>query len=131
MTDPDFDAPFGTTKDGFLEKYIFSRKEEDLNEILFPDLIHGQYIELEGHVTRGNENANTIGFEYKNHILTCLLAQGNITKYKNLLFTNCIIKGYVDRLDKEGNIKEKRPRINFNELLLNQGEEPGLDLFNS
>jgi hypothetical protein len=112
-------------------KFIFTRNDADINEILFPHLVHSQYIELDGHVTRGNENANTIGFEYKNHILTCAPVEANITKYKNLLFTNCKIKGYVDRLDKDGNIKEKRPRINFTELLLNQVDEKALDLFNS
>lgn len=113
------------------QKSIFTQKEEDTDEILFPELVHNQYVELSGHVTRGNENANTIGFEYKDHIITCAPVQGNINKYKNLLFTNCIIKGYVSRLDKEGNIKEKRPRINFSELLPNQSESATLDLFNT
>lgn len=113
------------------QKFIFTQKEEDTDEILFPELIHNQYVELAGHVTRGNENANTIGFEYKEHILTCAPVQGNITKYKNLLFTNCLIKGYVDRLDKEGNIKERRPRIKFSELLPNQKEGTTYNLFNN
>lgn len=99
------------------QKFIFTQTDEDIDEILFPELVHNQYVEIEGHVTRGNENANTIGFEYNNHILTCAPVQGNINKYKNLLFTNCLIKGYVDRLDKDGNIKERRPRINFSELI--------------
>ncbi|MFA7381350.1 MAG: hypothetical protein WC150_12905 [Bacteroidia bacterium] len=98
------------------QKWIFTSKDTN-NDILFPDLVHDMYIEIEGHVTRGNENSNTIGFEYNKHILTCMPAQGNIINYKPLLFTNCIIKGYVDRLGVDGEINEKRPRIRFLDLV--------------
>ncbi len=98
------------------QKYIFTTKEVE-DDILFPELIHNTYVELDGHVTRGNESANTIGFEYHGHILTCFPAQGNITMYKSLLFTNCIIKGYVERLSDNGEINEKRPRIRFIDLI--------------
>lgn len=43
----------------------------DNSDELFPELKHGQEVELEGTVTRGNENTNNIGFQYKGHILTC------------------------------------------------------------
>lgn len=98
------------------DKYIFTKSEED-DSILFPELVHNQYIEIEGHVSRGNENSNTIRFEYLKHILTCYPSQGNIKNYKSLLFTNCIIKGYVDRLGDDGNINEKKPRIRFVDLI--------------
>ena len=52
------------------EKYVFVSKEEE-ELVVFPEMKHGDYVELEGHVTRGNENTNTIGFDYKRHILTC------------------------------------------------------------
>lgn len=98
-------------------KNIFISEEED-NETLFPELIHDQYIELEGHITRGNESSNTIGLMYKGHILTCYPNQGNIKDIKNTLFTNCILKGYVDRLNKKtGEYIEKRPRIKFIEII--------------
>jgi hypothetical protein len=103
-------------KIGVAQKYIFTREEIE-DEILFPELIHNSYIELEGHVTRGNENANTIGFQYQGHILTCFPAQGNITKHKSLLFTNCLIKGYVDRTGYDGEINEKRPRLRYIDLV--------------
>ena len=112
------------------EKYIFTRVEDE-DEILFPELIHNSYVELEGHVTRGNETANTIGFQYHDHILTCFPAQGNITKYKHLLFTNCIIKGYVDRLGYDGAINEKRPRIRYLVLVPNDKGKKTKTLFDS
>lgn len=113
------------------EKYIFTRKGEDNDEILFPELVHNSYVELDGHVTRGNENANTIGFQYNDHILTCFPAQGNITKVKSLLFTNCIIKGYVDRMGFDGEINEKRPRIRYIDLLPNNKGKEMKTLFDS
>ncbi len=97
-------------------KGIFYQSESN-DEVLFPELEHGMYIELDGHVTRGNENSNTIGFQYSGHILTCYPDQGNICKDKTKLFTNCKIKGFVDREDKNGELKEKRPRIRYVELL--------------
>lgn len=124
----DRDDPDRSVKIGVAEKYIFTKNQED-DEIIFPELVHGEYVELEGHVTRGNENTNTIGFEYLRHILTCLPSQGNIKNYKSLLFTNCTIKGYVDRMDDEGNINEKKPRIRFIDLI--EIPKPGnqLDIF--
>lgn len=100
----------------FEYKEIFYQHEDD-DEILFPELEHGMYIELDGHVTRGNENSNTIGFQYSGHILTCFPQKGNISKDKTKLFTNCTIKGFVDRQDKNGVYIEKRPRIRYLELI--------------
>lgn len=98
-------------------KSIFYGEEEE-DAVLFPELEDGMYVELEGHVTRGNENSNTIGFQYSGHILICYPNQGNIKREKSKLFTNCIIKGFIDRIDKEGNYIEKKPKIRFLELIL-------------
>ena len=96
----------------FKEKFIFySAKDED--DILFPELVHSQYVELQGHITRGNENSNTIGFSYQNHILTCYPASGKIVSDRAYFFGDCIIRGYVNRLDKSGVYLEKRPRISY------------------
>ncbi len=97
------------------DKPYFIKEELD-EEILFPELQHNEFVELEGYVTRANERANSIGFLYKNHILTCYPVKGNITDFKAELFTNCRIRGYIDRRDNYGNIIEKRPKINFIEL---------------
>jgi hypothetical protein len=98
-------------------KNIFIPKEED-EETLFPELIHGSYVQLEGHVTRGNEKSNTIGLSYENHIITCYPDEGNIKDFKHTLFTNCLIKGIVDRLNKKtGELIEKRPRIRILEII--------------
>lgn len=111
------------------DKKIFISSDED-EEVLFPELIHDMYIELEGHITRGNEKSNTIGFLYEGHILTSYPVDSNVKEFKNALFTNCIIKGFVDRMDKKsGEYIEKRPRIKFIEILSNEPENRQTKLF--
>lgn len=100
------------------QKNIFTSAKEDDVEILFPELRHNDYVELEGHITRGNEKSNTIGFLYEGHILTCYPNVGNIYQNKDKLFSNCILKGYVDRQNEEGEIIEKRPRIKYIDLII-------------
>ena len=111
------------------EKFLFYQNGEE-NNILFPELEHGKQVELEGHVTRGNERANSIGFFYNEHVLTCYPINGTIVEYKHLMFTNCVLKGYVDRKAKNGEILEKRPRIQFLELLPIESAGAQLGLFN-
>lgn len=116
-------------KIGTESKKIFIPNDED-DETLFPDLVHDQFVELEGHITRGNENSNTIGFMYEGHILTCYPQKGNIKDFKSTLFTNCTIRGYVDRLHKKtGEYIEKRPRIRFLEIISNEPEDNQKKLF--
>lgn len=110
------------------DKNIFIPEDED--EILFPELEHDSYVELEGHITRGNENTNTIGFMYEGHILTSFPSEGNIKNFKDALFTNCIIKGFIDRINKKtGDFNEKRPRIRFIQLISNEPDDKQMKLF--
>ena len=109
------------------QKFIFTPEQIEEDE-LFPELKHNEYVELQGHVTRGNEKSNTIGFLYQEHILTCYPDEGNIKRYRNALFSNCLMKGFVDREDKKGNINELRPRILFIALELLNPEQT--ELFN-
>lgn len=112
----------------YAEKHIFGTQTDDLDDILFPDLQHGQYVELEGRTTRGNATTNSVGFRYKDHILTCYPQKGSIVNYKHILFTNSIIKGVIDRNNKFGIAIDKRPKIKFAEIvsLENEVAEPPL-----
>lgn len=101
----------------YSQKHIFAYDFEEDEKILFPELVDGQYVELQGHVTRGNQNTNSIGFLYCDHILSCYPQEGNIIKHKLKLFSACLIKGFVDRLDKKGILIEKKPRIIFIDLV--------------
>ena len=107
------------------EKAIFYRKNEEDENILFPELEHGQNVELEGGITRGNERTNTLGFEYKGHILTCKPLNGHIVNFKNEIISQLedhffpLIKiiGTIDRTDENHLFKEKRPQIIFSDII--------------
>ncbi|OGS20286.1 MAG: hypothetical protein A2252_12060 [Elusimicrobia bacterium RIFOXYA2_FULL_39_19] len=99
------------------EKYVFTSDEDDLSEIIFPELKHDQYVELDGDITRGNEVTNTVGFKYQEHILSCRPENGSIVQYKYTLFRKCRICGIVDRMDKIGQITEKKPKIIFSKII--------------
>jgi len=110
------------------EKHIFYVNEDE-KIILFPELTHGLRIELEGVVTRGNEMANTVGFLYNNHILTCIPSTGSIVRFKKNLFLKCKIIGQITRSDKNQEPNEPRPKILFDDLIILDGDEQmGLDL---
>ena len=110
------------------DKFIFTNHEAE-EEILFPELEHGKYYELEGHITRGNENSNTVGFYYKNHVLTSYPEKGNVRDFRNYIFSNCTLKGFVDRMDKKGKFIEKRPRIRFTEIIYSSNDNRQRKLF--
>jgi hypothetical protein len=94
------------------EKPIFYNFERD-EGILFPELKHGQAVNLEGIITKGNAKSNTLGIDYKEHVLTCIPSEGNIRRFRELLFSKCKITGVIDRMDKIGRPSEKRPKVIF------------------
>jgi hypothetical protein len=109
---------------------IFTLKDDDdADEVLFPELKHGDSVILEGRTTRGTETANTIGFRYQDHILTCIPDSGSIVRYKSALFLRCRIHGTVTRSDALGGHSANRPRIIFDRLEPLEPDEPDADLF--
>lgn len=104
------------------EKSIFYSERE---EVLFPELKHGQHVELEGNITRSNEATNTIGFQYQGHILTCNPEHGIIAKFKRQIiskdkkhfFPKVKIVGVIDRKDKNEEFKERKPQIVFSKII--------------
>lgn len=111
------------------EKSIFTSDELDsTSDVLFPQLIHGEYVELDGEVTRENKTSNSMGFKYQGHILSAYPDTGNIVPFKAMLFDRCRLIGYVDRIDEKGKVGAKRPKLIFSHLLPLRDE--GKDLFN-
>lgn len=110
-------------------KHVFTMKEEDQEEVLFPELTHGLAVELEGYITRGNETSNSLGFRYREHILTCYPAEGSMVRYKFALFSKCKMKGLVSRADEHGTLQAKRPKIIFERIIQIGPEKTGVDLF--
>ena len=120
------------------EKVIFYRKSEEDSDVLFPELKHGQNVELEGGITRGNEKRNTLGFEYQEHILTCKPTQRKpIVDFKNQIvsrsashiFPKVKIFGVIDRTDEFGGTNAPRPAIVFSKILPlenGNGNQPSL-----
>lgn len=112
----------------FNERSIFYIPEED-TEVLFPELEHGQSVTLEGVATRGNENTNSIGFRYKDHIINCIPMEGSIVRFKSALFLKCRIIGKISREDDAGQIILKKPKIIFDNIVPLEDEPQELTLF--
>ncbi len=127
----------GVYKDGKAEeesiprrfKHVFTLEEKEGDDILFPELVHGQNAVLEGAVTRGNEESNTVGFKYRGHILTCDPAEGSIVRFKPALFLNSRIHGVINRQDVKGGYNAKRPRITFTNIESLESDTKNMSLF--
>ena len=98
------------------KKWIFCDENETDEDILFPELVHGDYVVLEGEVTRENKTSNSMGFKYKDHILTSYPETGSIVNYKSILFLKCRLFGTVNRIDEKGRIGARRPKLYFSNL---------------
>lgn len=112
------------------DKSIFTDEEAELTEdVLFPELVHGERIVLEGEVTRENKTSHSMGFRYQGHILTAYPDTGNIVPFKQMLFDRCRLIGFVNRIDEKGRIGAKRPKLIFSHL--EPIERTSGDLFNA
>lgn len=107
-------------------RQFFLPKVED--DILFPELVHGMEVTLQGVVTRGNGTANNMGFRYDEHILTIYPETGSIVEYKETLFLDAEITGTVSRKDDKGELRLKKPKIIFTSIktIENKNNEPTL-----
>lgn len=95
--------------------------EEDENEIVLPELVDWEYVELEGEITRTTESTNNIWLKYKWHTLICKPQDKSLAFFKDKIvsfdethfFSKVIIKGFVNRINNEWWFKEKKPTIFF------------------
>ena len=111
------------------EKGIFCDESDDDEDVLFPELVHGDYVVLEGEVTRENKTSNSMGFKYNEHILTAYPESGSIVQYKPLLFLKCRLYATVDRIDEKGRIGARRPKLYFSNIEMLESNKTNLDLF--
>lgn len=110
-------------------KAIFCKdEEEDTDDIILPELVHGDTVVLEGEVTRENKTSNSMGFKYQDHIITSYPESGSIVRYKPILFLKCRLYGTVSRLDEKGRVAARRPKLYFSHLEPIE-EEKNHDLF--
>lgn len=109
-------------------RQIFTHELDESEELLFPELRHGERVVLEGELTRGNEMSNTMGIGYQGHILTAIPEVGSIVRFKASLFLRCKVYGRVSREDDKGRLDSRRPKIIFSriESLENDDGNPSL-----
>lgn len=100
------------------DKALFEEIEDDdlEEEMLFPELMHGQTFRLEGRLIRGNEASNSVGLEYQGHVLNCVPDHGSVRQYKMALFLRCIVEGRVNRHSKNRFVAERRPTLIISNL---------------
>lgn len=111
------------------QKEIFCPPESnDSDDVLFPELVHGETVTLVGEVTRENKTSNSMGFLYKGHILSAYPESGSIVSYKSLIFAKCRLFGAVNRLDDKNRICARKPKLFFTHLEPVESDE-SLDLF--
>ena len=103
--------------------------ESSGSDILFPELEHGKKVVIEGAVTKGNRNTNTIGFRYQEHILTGIPHDGSIVRFKNSMFSWCSLEGTISRADEFGEICLKKPKLIFDKLTPIESQEEESTLF--
>lgn len=115
----------------------YTEKEDSENDIILPELQHGQFVELEGEITRATESMNTIGFRYEDHTLICKPEKGNIADFKQRviskmddhLFPKVKLIGVVDRTSEKGDFKERKPGIIFSDIITLEKPENKQSLF--
>lgn len=108
--------------------YFITSAAANDDEFLFPELKHGDFVRLEGRLTRGNANSNSVGLEYNGHVINCIPEAGNIRRYKPALFLQCIVEGTISRLSRQSNIAEKRPTIIVSSIIPLESDDQ-TDLF--
>ena len=89
-----------------------------------PELVHWAHVEVEWEITRTTENTNTIWFRYNWHVLTCKPLNKSLAYFKDKIvshdewhiFSKVKMIGRVDRVDTDGEHKDKKPMILFTEI---------------
>ena len=98
-------------------KAIFCKEDdEEKDDVILPELVHGDTVVLEGEVTRENKTSNSMGFKYQDHIITSYPESGSIVPYKPILFLKCRLYGTVSRLDEKGRVAARRPKLRFSHI---------------
>jgi hypothetical protein len=98
---------------GVADKGLFA-SEDSANEEYFvvePELQHGDQVALEGRLTRGNASTNSLGLEYKDHILNCVPDSGSVVRFKPYLFLTCRVEGQITRLHGDRKVADRKPTM--------------------
>lgn len=96
---------------------LFDPEDSEEEEFLFPELEHGTDVALEGLITRGNQETNSMGFQYLGHILNCNPANGSVRRFKAAMFLHCRIHATVNRHVTSLTHVDRRPTLIVNEVI--------------
>lgn len=102
---------------------------EDDSEFLFPELEHAMEVALEGIVTRGNQSTNSMGLQYRGHILNCTPETGSVKRFKPALFEQCRVYATVNRHVTSLTTLDYRPTLLVHDVVSleeKQSNQPGL-----
>lgn len=95
--DPD-NIPSDTLLITYKDKPVFDDRDIKQDDtLIFPELLQGAEVELEGELTRGNGKTNTLGFSYSGRILKCVLYNEDVKSVRNMLFGYVKITAVVER----------------------------------
>jgi hypothetical protein len=118
------------------EKYYFY-EDLDNNDIILPELIHLEKVELEWDITRTTESTNTIWFKYNWHTLICKPLDKSLAYFKDKIvsvneshfFSKVKMIWFVDRLWDDWEFKNKKPSILFTDIINIELENKNMKLF--
>lgn len=104
--------------------------QEDFNEdaFLFPELRHGDDVELEGLITRGNQSTNSIGFQYQGHILNCVPETGSVRRFKAAIFLHCKLVATINRHVASLTRIDNRPTLIIRQVVQLEDDQRGQQL---
>lgn len=98
-----------TVRISFAERSYFYVEEE--KEAILPDLIDGETVTLTGMVTRANESAQSIGFLYQEHVITCKPETGKtLADFKDVLISQNKKHLYVPLMNLTGVVERRTPQ---------------------
>lgn len=99
-----------TTVISEVNRSYFYVKEDNDEQVLLPELVDGKEVTLTGVVTRANESAQSIGFLYQGHVITCKPEKGkSLADFKNLLISQNHKYLYVPTMNLTGIVERKTP----------------------
>ena len=117
IVSPTQELEIGVNIDGQIEtakiteatRRIFYVEDDDKEEIL-PELIDGDEVTLTGVVTRANESAQSIGFAFNDHIITCKPETGkSLADFKHALISQNHKHLYVPQMKLTGVVERRTP----------------------
>ncbi|RYF47077.1 MAG: hypothetical protein EOO38_12865 [Cytophagaceae bacterium] len=85
-------------------------------DYLFPELVHGEEMYLEGVITRGNQETNSMGFLFQNHILNCQPDTGSVRRFKRAMFLHCKVLATINRHVASHVQPDRRPTLIVHEV---------------